>query len=502
MNFLRSNTIGTRILVPILLLSAIVFFIATLVNISFNRELIKEQFNIRGNELADCISKSCASGYASPDSGSLDGLVKEITKSADISFAVFYDDNLKPLTHVSIRPADSSDLLVFEREIKNDAGKLLGKFFIGLKKDAFYSVAQKSVIFPTISALITLILVIFGIVFVVRNNVVFPFKKLMEFAEQLASGNLAAKIEIDDIEEIVNIIGPLKNQAECIQELMGKLFDSVNQLNLSSNNILAAVEEQASVASQQSASVTEITATMEEFSASSRQIAEHSKEVVEIANQTQEKSKRGAQFVEEFSGKMYEIRSENQKNIDEILQLGKKSKEISKVMEIINNVADQTKLIAFNAALEASSAGEAGKRFGVVASEIRRLADNVMESTGEIENKINEIQEATQNLVLASEKSSTAVQEGVNSSVSFVETLEGIVSGNLATTEAARQISLSTQQQRTASDQVVVALKEIELGSRQTSESIRHINDVCKGLVTLASDFRKLLENRRQKPIL
>ena len=92
--------------------------------------------------------------------------------------------------------------------------------------------------------------------------------------------------------------------------------------------------------------------------------------------------------------KMHEIQQENQESLREIIELGNKSKEISKVMEIINSVTDQTKLIAFNAALEAASAGESGRRFSVVAGEIRRLADSVTESTSEIENNISQIQDS------------------------------------------------------------------------------------------------------------
>ncbi len=113
---------------------------------------------------------------------------------------------------------------------------------------------------------------------------------------------------------------------------------------------------------------------------------------------------------------METIRHDNQHSLKEIVDLGGKSKEISKIMEIIDTVADQTKLIAFNAALEASSAGEAGKRFGVVAAEIRRLADSVTESTGEIAKKVGEIQESIGRLVITSEKGALGIEQGMDDS--------------------------------------------------------------------------------------
>ena len=128
--------------------------------------------------------------------------------------------------------------------------------------------------------------------------------------------------------------------------------------------------------------------------------------MVDIATLTYDNSRKGREGMELLTAKMGHIHHENQASLAEIIHLGDASKEISKVMKIITAIADQTKLIAFNAALEAASAGETGRRFGVVAAEICRLADSVTESTGEIETKVTQIQDAIGRLVLTSEKGS------------------------------------------------------------------------------------------------
>lgn len=280
---------------------------------------------------------------------------------------------------------------------------------------------------------------------------------------------------------------------EELHQIISKLAHVSVKVNSYVNDISAAVEEQAAVTSEQSASVTEITSTMEEFSATSTQIAEHANSVSQIASKTLEGTKKGAIAAEQFWSKMEEIHQGNQNSLKEIVELGRKSKEITKVMEIINNIADQTKLIAFNAALEASSAGESGKRFGVVAAEIRRLADNVMESTGEIESRGHEIQEAINHLVIASEKESKAIREGMEYSKNTADLLISIVGGAESTSGAAKQISLSTQQQKTASDPVVTALREIDEGARQTSEAISHISLISRDLSVLSDNLKDLV---------
>ncbi|NTW88351.1 MAG: methyl-accepting chemotaxis protein, partial [Desulfobulbaceae bacterium] len=288
----------------------------------------------------------------------------------------------------------------------------------------------------------------------------------------------------------------LDSMAHMVQKLRGiicKLSDAAIAVNGSANIIAESVQDQAVIANQQSSSVTEITSTMEEFSASSTEIADHAGSVAAIAEKTLDDTKQGAMLFETFVAKMSEIQDDNQSSIGEILELGKKSKEISKVMEIINNIADHTKLIAFNAALEASSAGEAGKRFGVVAAEIRRLADSVMESTGEIETKINEIQEAINRLVISSEKGTKGIMEGMAYSMETGELLSEIVSGANSTSIAAKQISLSTRQQKTASDQVVAAIREIADGARKSSESIGNITANGRVLTEFSEELHSLV---------
>jgi methyl-accepting chemotaxis protein len=222
-------------------------------------------------------------------------------------------------------------------------------------------------------------------------------------------------------------------------------------------------------------------------------IADHAKSVVDIANATWENSKKGTENMQAVLAKIGDIRSENQSSLQEIVALGGKSKEISKIMLIINAVADQTKLIAFNAALEASSAGEAGRRFGVVAAEIRRLADSVTASTGEIEGKISEIQDSISRLVITSEKGALGIADGMHVTMSTAESLDALVDAASQTSAAATQISLSTQQQKSASGQVVMALREIVNASSENAQSTNRIAQVSQEMNEMAVRLSELV---------
>ena len=350
----------------------------------------------------------------------------------------------------------------------------------------------------TIIAVIIMIVLVAIETYFVNRYINKPIAEISSLIKNF-DNDLTKKITVTTDDEIGELAKWFNRYIDNLHDVIKKVHDATTDINSSVSECSTAVDRQASISTEQSAAVAELTSTMEEFSASSTQIADNANSVVDIASKTWENTKRGAVAVESVLVKMSDITSDNQKSIHEIVELGRKSKEITKVMEIINAIADHTKLIAFNAALEASSAGEAGKRFGVVAVEIRKLADSVMESTGEIELKINEIQEAINRLVIASEKGAKSIQEGMEYSNQTAGVLAEIVDDAQATTDAAKQISLSTRQQKTASSQAVTALREIVTGTEQTTDAVNEVVNISIKLAKLSNELRELVEKFKLK---
>jgi methyl-accepting chemotaxis protein len=304
---------------------------------------------------------------------------------------------------------------------------------------------------------------------------------------RVAAGDLSRDVPAAGGDELAALARAANQMRRNLHALVTEVDAKAEAVHRAAAEIAQAVEGQAANSTEMSASVAEITTTMEELSASSSQIAEYSEKVVDVARRTFENSRAGAEAMQRLAARMADIRSDNQGSLAEILDLGRKSKEISRVMEIIDTVADQTRLIAFNAALEAASAGESGRRFGVVATEIRRLADSVSESTGEIAQKVAETQESISRLVVTSEKGTAGIEQGMQESAHTQELLATMVEGAGETTRAAQQISLSSQQQRTASNQVVMALREIVAASADTAASVRRIADIAQEMTGLSA---------------
>jgi methyl-accepting chemotaxis protein len=498
MNFrelLRFDTIGKKFFIPSLLFLVALFVVLTAINIRVNSSLLRAQMDARGNAMASYMAKTSVFYYMNFDLGAMEGFVKEVVKDPDVAYAVFYDEDGKPLTATSKPPSDTSSLMVYEREVKDDMGYTLGRLSLGYSPKALSAGVRKGIGIMLAAMTAALIALAAGITLFVRKVITRPLYDAVVVANRLTEGDLTVSIDGKASEdEIGRLIAALKNMVDRLKTILSNVSGATLDVNSSAHSISVAAQQQATVASEQSAAVSEITSTMEELSTSSTQIAEHSKSVVDLATRTWDTTKKGATAAETVMMKMNEIHADSQNSINEIVELGRKSREISKVMEIINTIADQTKLIAFNAALEASSAGEAGKRFGVVAVEIRRLADSVMESTGEIESKINEIQDSINRLVIASEKGSKGIQEGLDHTNQTATSLFDIVESAQATQDAAKQISLSTQQQKTASSQVVTALREIASGANQTSDSINQISSISRKLTGLSDTLKDLID--------
>ncbi len=341
-------------------------------------------------------------------------------------------------------------------------------------------------------------------------------RPLQGFQQQLAeitrTLDLSQRLETDDKAELGELAAQTNSLLERlafaisgVQRSSHRLTDTANNLARTAGLVSRNTDRQqevsqsmAAAVEEMSSSVAEITSTMEELSASSTQIADHSQSVVNVANLTLESSKKGANAMQHLQLRMADIHHDSENSLQEIVQLGSKSKEISKVMDLINNLAAQTKLIAFNAALEASSAGESGKRFSVVASEIRRLADSVTDSTHEIEERIQEIQDSINRLVITSEKGASSIQLGMQVSLETADDLNALVQAASKTSSAAQQISLSTRQQKTASSQVVIALRDIANASTHNAQSVRNITEISEEMISMSEDLSYLVREFHQ----
>jgi methyl-accepting chemotaxis protein len=177
-----------------------------------------------------------------------------------------------------------------------------------------------------------------------------------------------------------------------------------------------------------------------------------------------------------------------------MLELGKKSQEIGAVLDIVSELAEQTNILAINATIEAAGAGEAGKRFAVVADEIRKLADRVGGSTKEVRTLIDEVRSAVNTTVMATETGSKAVDAGSRQFGDVASAFKQISSLVITTTEAAREIELSTRQQSSAVEQVNLAITSVTQASMETEASAGQTLLTVSQLTVLSKGLLRLIQ--------
>jgi methyl-accepting chemotaxis protein len=341
--------------------------------------------------------------------------------------------------------------------------------------------------------ILTGVLAILGAVMVyvvtlIGNVLLQPLSRVVDSVKLACQGEIGHKVEVDTEDELGVLARSYNQMLDLIVYLIKQTQESSKRLSQSSSDILSATEQQASGAAEQAASISQTTATMEELAATYRQIADNADHVVRMAEATLGSAESGQQAVANTLGSMESIKARAQSSANKILALGERSQQIGSVLSMINNIADQTKILALNAAIEAARAGEAGKGFSVVAVEIRKLAESVVGSTGEISSIMNEIQAAANDLVISTEQELKQVSEGVDLAHVTGESLDQILDMIEQTTVAAKEISVATQQQKSATDQVVRAMKEVASVAQQTAAGSKQVAGSAEMLAGIARD--------------
>jgi methyl-accepting chemotaxis protein len=332
-----------------------------------------------------------------------------------------------------------------------------------------------------------------GIVFIyiyaqVGKRFTAPLGQVVTSVKAACEGEIGHKVDVSSEDEFGVLARSYNQMLDLIVYLITQTQESSNRLAGASSEILSATEQQASGAAEQAASISQTTATMEELASTYRQIAENANQVVRMAETSLGNAESGQQAVANTLDSMEQIKARAQASAGKILQLGERSQQIAQVLAIINNIADQTKILALNAAIEAARAGEAGKGFSVVAVEIRKLAESVVESTGEIESIMTEIQTAANDLVISTEQELKQVNSGVELAHVTGDSLEQILDTIEQTTVSAKEISAATQQQKSATDQVVKAMREVATVAQQTAAGSKQVAAAAEQLAAIARE--------------
>jgi methyl-accepting chemotaxis protein len=283
--------------------------------------------------------------------------------------------------------------------------------------------------------------------------------------------------------------------ASALGALVEQIQKTSTDVAAAGTGVHATASELASGSSEQAAAVVEITATMEELARTAAQIAANAASQAELADRSEHSGDQGVAAVEEAVRGVEEV----QKRISGIAAradtLGTRSKEIYRVLDLITEIAQETHILALNAAIEAAAAGEHGRRFAVVADEVRRLAQRSRESADSVRNLLEEFSGSIRATVVATEEGSKEASRVLERARSAAASIEELRAALADTARPAKEISLATQQQRAASDQVVLTLKEVSQVIQRMAEGLKNFSGTADRLNQLALSIQLLTQS-------
>ena len=281
-----------------------------------------------------------------------------------------------------------------------------------------------------------------------------------------------------------------------IVAILQKILKESQRISLDvieSSNELSVISRETAVTSlEQNSGIKELLSAMEETDALSKNIAEKIGEVSIVAKKTTDNIVDGFDILKQNMQKLDEIKAANEITVDGIKKLTEKITGISDIARIINDIADQTNIIAFNAELEASSAGNVGENFALVANEIRRLTNNTIQSTNEIRKRIVEIQHSSDALLVSSQNGSRKILDGTRLIDELNKRFEELKQSSETMDYASEDIQKIIEQQTASFAQIVITLRQISEAAETFSTSTQKISDSAQNLCVISDSLKKL----------
>jgi methyl-accepting chemotaxis protein len=331
--------------------------------------------------------------------------------------------------------------------------------------------------------------------FLIARSVSKPLSSLTAKVVKLANGDLTVEIEnVKRDDEIGILIESFNRMLFSLREQTTKIQEGTSELATAIVEISAAVSELAANSTETATAITEISTTMEEVKQTTHVAAEKAAHVSETSSRVSSISENGNKATNEAINGMNHIKEEMMALAENIVKLSGQTQSIGEIILTVNDLAEQSNLLAVNAAIEAAKAGEFGKGFAVVAQEIKSLAEQSKASTRQVSGILNEIQQATSSAVMATERGSKAVETGVHLSESAGEAISTLAESIAESADATSQISASGKQQIIGIDQLSIALDSIRTATDQSLKGVQQLEYASVSMKELAAKLKSLTE--------
>jgi methyl-accepting chemotaxis protein len=327
--------------------------------------------------------------------------------------------------------------------------------------------------------------------FFISTSIRRPLREVIDLVSDIAQGegDLTRRLNFSRKDEVGEMAKSFDMFVGKIHGVVKQVADSCHSVSAAATQIAASAEEMASGMSKQQSQTAQVSAAVEEMSATVSDVAKKSEQAALAAAESKEDADTGGKVVENTVLEMKGISSVVSESARSVNDLGKQSEQIGQIIAVINDIADQTNLLALNAAIEAARAGEHGRGFAVVADEVRKLAERTTKATEEVATSIRQIQDGTSKSVKQIESSSQSVHKGVELANSAGESLRRIQDGSMRVGEMVSQIAAAATEQAAASEEIARNVTQIAAVTRESTEGA---NQAAQAATTLSREAESL----------
>jgi methyl-accepting chemotaxis protein len=411
-----------------------------------------------------------------------DQLLPALEKNRPMSEIETIDGRMDRARDEMVVPIQS---FVHELEKANEEGD-------ALFEDIQQSTVRSSMILSIVGVIIAIVVALF-----IARTISKPLKELAEKADTLAHGDLTVEVGQYAKDEAGMVADAFKKMVVNLRETIGNVGDASSAVASASSQISSSTEQMAAGAQEQTSQAGEVASAVEEMTKTIIENSRNSGDTAETAKFAKESALQGGKVVEETISGMKRIADVVRRSASAVKELGASSDQIGEIIAVIDDIADQTNLLALNAAIEAARAGEQGRGFAVVADEVRKLAERTTKATKEIAGMIKKIQSDTKGAVASMEEGTQQVDEGIRLADKAGASLKEIVGISQKVTDMVMQIAAASEQQSSASEQIsknVEAIStvthETAIGTQQIAKAAEDLNRLTDNLQMLVGRFK------------
>ncbi len=424
--------------------------------------------------------------------GNLDGALRQIRADTQIAFA-------------ALRSGNDPAVLASDATLQNDRvgfDRLMSQAIDALNEgvragqDRTEQVYVES-FWSIVAALLLAVAAALAVTALIRRSIAGPLAVFVDVTERVGAGDLSVRAPVRGAGEIGRLGAVINRMVDGLRQTAGQSREATGNLNVAVAEIRASTQQQAAGVEEQLAAVQETAATVDEIAHSGAQISRRAQDVIASAQATTRVSESGLRAVQESMRAMEQIQIQGEAVAANIVALSEKTQAIGEIVNSVNDISERSHLLALNAAIEAASAGEHGRSFSVVATEMKILADQAKDATTQVRAILGDIQRGINTSVMLTEEAVKRGAAGRERTQTAEATIEEMAAGIQDAVQTFQQIVASTNQQQLGIEQVMVALQNIRQASQQTAAGTRQLDSAALGLGALSRQLLATAERFR-----